>query len=250
MNKKYQFFLTAAVAAALLALPIAAKANVAIGELRSNAVSSIGGTNFTEGEVFNQVVGTAYSNLVAGPLVSSFAAFPPTTWNGRAFSRVWSNAAGELAFEYWFEIDDTSPSTAPVFTATVGGEWMNVTVYDVGSNETGNASHSVGGAWSDGDADPARLGRNPFDGAPRVEFFSAGPPAEGIGFRPTAPGTDRSAHFWYLTDATAYKIDFISLQDSGKIDQAMVYVPVPVPGAVLLGAMGLGLVGWMKRRLS
>ena len=91
-----------------------------------------------------------------------------------------------------------------------------------------------------------------------VSFPSGSSTASEIFEAPVTTG----ANFWdvwasfskdFVATATSVAIRFEGLAgvgyDAGIDNVSVTEAPiVPVPGAVLLGAMGLGMVGWMKRR--
>lgn len=222
------------VVAGLLLMNVAvASADVSLGEVRVNPDSGLAGTQFTHGAV--NVV-TAYNTQVAQVQYAVTGGF-----TGTVTSTVWMNNAGELAFDYKLEITTipTPPQVSPARSATIGGDWMPFKVYDVGA--AGNGSST--GDWTDGD--PVLLGR--------LGASGFGSPAVYWANSLVSKGTflyagDSSSNFWFTTDATSYTTSTFGVLDGGRTGDSFALVPVPAPGALLLGAAGLALAGWIKRR--
>jgi hypothetical protein len=197
-------------------------------------------TDFIEGSIpaNYSMLWDTMTNAIDGGISNDFT--------GTITSSVWKDpSTGFLAFEYSFAID-VGGATSPVRSATIGGNWLSADVLDVGSDESGGSTAITTDGWVDGD--PAIMSRLPSAGfgSPAVVFspsFLIFPEGTTIG------SGESSAIFWYATNSTSYTIDSMDLLDGGKSGDADVFV-VPVPGAVLLGALGLGLVGWIKRRLA
>ena len=200
-----KFIAFACVALAATTAAFAGTFPVDPGEFFYNSESSNPNTKFIDG-AYSAASG-AYTFNVSGVYMSSFDSYGLDSYSGTAYSRVWENAGGELLFEYWFEIVPGGDATSPALRATIGGDWMPYTVYEVGSDGTGNASF---GGWGSGDADPYSMGRGAFSGSPEINFYDSSS-GEGVGFLPSV-GSDMSAHFWYATDAVDYTADFITLQ--------------------------------------
>jgi len=62
----------------------------------------------------------------------------------------------------------------------------------------------------------------------------------------TAFETDGSLRIWFGGDASYWSSSFY--QDPGGFEGVMKLTPIPAPGAILLGSIGVGLVGWLRRR--
>jgi hypothetical protein len=173
-------------------------------------------------------------------------------WSGTATSNVYFvngvDATGGLGFTYRFAVTSTTSAGEGLVRVSFAPDWAGVAFSDVGSDASGSATAGTGSlTWTDGD--PYSISRNT-GGAVSVNFAvdDATGGSGTLGNIIFAPG-DYSALVWWETDAHSFSISEAALIDGGLDGNVAVYA-VPVPGAVLLGAMGLGLVGWVRKRVN
>lgn len=226
MNRKLSAAALCMATAFVLTLTGSATATVPVGGFRVNPDSVWGGTLFVEGGV-----PANYSVLVissTNPFVGDFA--------GDVTSTVWRDpGTGYLAFEYAFTVD---AAISPLRSATIGGDWLATTVFNVGADGSGVSS----GDWTDGD--PLLLGRLNAAGfgGPNAIYSTLLAP-DGTSFFPG----QASSVFWYATDALAYTINDFDALDAGLSAESPVYVPGPAgtvpPELPTLSAWGMIVLG-------
>ena len=89
------------------------------------------------------------------------------------------------------------------------------------------------------------------DGTPELSFLAYDASGALLGSTST---TGQASGFFGLIATAGEEIQSIIIHDSEfgfTIDDLRFdAIHAPVPGAVLLGAIGLGLVGWLKRRVA
>lgn len=235
---------------AFAGVPVLADPVVPGGVLQNDLNSYALGPAFTNGDLTSV---TSYTQLVAS--MTNPIGGLAHHYTGSVTSSVYRDAAtGYLAFEYSFDI--TGHTGGGLFSAaesaTIGGDWSDYDILDAGSSRAGDAgagvstaSAGLGGAgWTDGS--PFTLGRNSLaDGAAPRAFFNL----------PYFAGTEffagqGSANFWFTTNARAFGMDDMVIRDGGLEGEAPVFVAVPAPGALVLGLIGMGGIGSLRRRLA
>lgn len=216
---------------------------VGLGEPGTVTDPLVGGTSYTVGAP------SWLGNLTAAPTLT---ASMTGGWTGTATSNViflnGSNALGGLGFTYEFAVTSTIPALGELIRVSFGPDWAGVTFSDVGSI-AGVAGSTTGASgtpsWTDGDPYSIRRGST---GGVAINFrvddtLTSDTFGTGIGAGQT------SALVWWETDATTFGISSASLIDGGVGGDVAVYA-VPEPATLLLGMIGLGGVGWIRKRVK
>jgi len=201
-------------------------------------------------EQFSGVEGVLPAWADPAGLADSWVANMRGDFTGSASSWVYYrngiDVSGGLGFVYQFCVDSAQGGAGLVRASFAPADWAGVTISQAAATGAPDGSSTpVGvGGWDDGD--PAWIARDPISEAPDIQWR--------IGTMSGLIGTilnagDYSSLIWLETDATKWMPSHASLIDSG-ISGSVGILAVPAPGAALLGMIGLGLVGWIKRRFA
>lgn len=216
---------------------------VGLGEPGTVTDPLVGGTSYTVGAP------SWLGNLTAAPTLT---ANMTGGWTGTATSNViflnGSDATGGLGFTYEFSVTSTVPALGELVRASLAPDWAGVTFSDVGSI-AGSAGSTTGASgvpsWTDGD--PYSIRRDSTGGV--AINFRVDDTLSSDTFGTSIGAGQTSALVWWETDAKTFAISSASLIDGGVGGAVAVYA-VPEPATLLLGMIGLGGVGWIRKRVK
>jgi hypothetical protein len=177
---------------------------------------------------FNKSSGAYVSTVVTGggitnPGFTTTASFlsygDGKWWTGNEGRKIYSSTGGAWTYEFTF--DDMTPSGS--LDHGDGMEYVNghVFVSDMTSNHIAMWDYD-GSEWSETE----RFGYNEI-------FGGTSKYVEGMGY-------GALGHFWAGSGSAIYELGGGEIGDYTD--------PIPAPGAILLGSLGVGLVGWLRRR--
>lgn len=180
---------------------------------------------------------TPGGELLATLVSDAVGVTPATTLQAKVTTNVYRRDDGGLTFEYSFSDFADGPS---LVRATLGGQWAGVGIADAGADASG-MSQVPPDSWITGDPYYLERGSVAQGAAPWIQWaaFGIGSPLE---------GDEASSRVWFATDATDYRTSTAHMIDTTVGSDVAIFSPVPVPGALALGAIGLGLIGWVQRR--
>lgn len=148
---------------------------------------------------------------------------------------------GFLTFDYVLSAD--ARNTRAMVRAGLGGAWKGVTIFEVGADGSGTSGGmDPAPEWTDGD--PLSIERS--DDEEEHPAFQL----RGAGFMGTTLGASNvSSHIWFKTNATHFAEADADIMDTFVRAETFILAPaVPEPGTALLGLIGIGGLGILRRR--
>jgi len=155
------------------------------------------------------------------------------------------DASGGLGFAYRFNVTSVSGGQGLIRASFAPANWIGAYVSEAGSDESGLSTKIPGSpiTWADGD--PYVLSRSFLDGHPIIEWASYN-----LMNGTMIKGGNYSALIWLaVPNVHDWTVSSTGLLDGGARGEVAI-LAVPAPGAVVLGCLGLGLIGWVRRRLT
>jgi hypothetical protein len=171
-------------------------------------------------------------------------------FSGFVSSKVFADAAGELAFSYTFNnLNVPAGSPSDILRATINGgtnPWTGFNIFDAGADGLGSSSATSGpfGNWSNGD--PFDIQRNLINSGIGIDFSVLSSGTELL-----SQSSDHSATIWLTTDAKQFAPTTVGLSDNGLVGTAQGFAPatVPEPSTLILSMAGVaGALIQLRRR--